>query len=365
VPVFPRICSLLALLAVLLIAGSMPAQAHVRDTTGYSTVEGDGRNVSYTLSLEYEMLARTVDLGPDALAAEDDAQRLAALEAGQANLADYLDGRVQVFLDGAGCEPTLNRVATEIREEKPYALMELAYACPGASGSYELRYDVFSARDAVAEGHTNIVDYRLAGQSGRTVMDGATKEVTVGEGSALAANARFGLMGIEHILLGLDHVLFVIALMLGAKNAGNLLRVISMFTLAHSITLIAALVGWVSVPAAIVEPLIALSIAFVAIENLTGATRTRLPVVFLFGLLHGLGFAGSLNVTDEVSWPLVLSLLSFNVGIELGQALLLVAVFPLLLLVRRFSWSKYAARGATAVVAAFGLFWFVERFFLA
>lgn len=180
------------------------------------------------------------------------------------------------------------------------------------------------------------------------------------------ASLQYGRMGVKHILLGLDHVLFVIALIIGAKNFRSLFQVTSTFTVAHSVTLISTLLGGISVPAMVVEPLIALSIAFVALENLLGGSpRNRLPVVFGFGLLHGLGFAGSLRITDEVSGDLLVSLLSFNVGIETGQALLLVAVFPLLYLVRKTKYAVPAQRTATGVVAAFGLFWFVERFFLS
>ncbi len=192
------------------------------------------------------------------------------------------------------------------------------------------------------------------------------------------SSLQYGRMGVKHILLGLDHVLFVIALIIGAKSFKSLFQVTSTFTLAHSVTLISTLLGGIDVPAIVVEPLIALSIAFVALENLLGGTpRHRLPVVFGFGLLHGLGFAGSLRITDEArqGWwggegisaraDLLVSLLSFNVGIETGQALLLAAVFPLLLLVRKTSYAVPAQRTATGVVAAFGLFWFVERFFLS
>lgn len=360
-----RVLAFTSLLVFLLLAGVAPASAHVRDTTGYSSIEGDGQTVAYALSLEYEVLARTIDLGPMALEAADNTQRLDVLEAGRSNIAEYLGERVQLFLDGAGCEPALETISTETRAEKPYAVFGLVFDCPAASGSYHLQYNVFSEADAVIEGHSNIVDYSLGGEAGRTVMDRTANEFTIGNSSVISSSLRFAMTGVEHILSGLDHVLFVVALMLGARNARNLLGIVSMFTVAHSVTLISALLGWVDVPAAIVEPLIALSIAFVAIENLIGATKNRLPVVFLFGLLHGLGFAGSLRVTDDVSWNLVLSLLSFNVGIEIGQMLLLLAIFPLILFARRFRFSDYALPGATCVVAAFGLFWFVERFFLA
>ncbi|MGW1682725.1 HupE/UreJ family protein [Saccharopolyspora sp. NPDC002376] len=353
------------LVFLFLLSGGLPAVAHVKDTAGYSTVTGAGNNIAYALSLEYEILARTVNLGPKALEATDDVQRREALNAGVENVEAYLETRVMIFLDGVACEPHLTGTGITTRDDKPYAQLDLVYSCPGSAGNYLLKYDVFAKTDAVAEGHANLVDYQLAGRSGRTVMDDSHREFSVGEGSALASSARFGLMGIEHILSGLDHVLFVVALMLGATTVRKLLAVVSMFTAAHSVTLIAALFGWVTVPASIVEPLIALSIAFVAIDNLLGATQHRLPVVFAFGLLHGLGFAGSLKVTDDFNWNLVLSLLSFNIGIEAGQALLLLAVFPLLLLGRRIRWSVHVVRGATLVVAAFGLVWFVERFFFA
>jgi hydrogenase/urease accessory protein HupE len=355
----------MGLLILFLFCGALPASAHVSDTTGYSTIRGDGQNIRYTLSLEYDVLAKTVDIGPQSLEAVDDSQRRQALESGMANLEKYLDQRAVIFLDGAACEPRLTGTSVERREGTTHARLDLVYRCHGSSGAYRLKYGIFSDTDGVADDHKNIVDYRLGGESGRTVLDGSHKELVIGENSVAVSSARFGSMGVTHILSGLDHVLFVIALSLGAANVRNLLSMVSMFTLAHSITLITALMGGVNVPSSVVEPLIALSIAFVAMENLLGATRRRLPMVFLFGLMHGLGFAGSLRITDEVSWGLLTSLLSFNVGIEAGQAMLLLAVFPLLLLVRRGRWSVPVVRGATSVVAAFGLLWFVERFFLS
>ena len=360
-----RGAGLLLLVIMFLVTGGLPASAHVRDSTGYSEITANGAEVSYALSLEYEMLARAVDLGPEALSASDDAQRRALLAAAKGNLEAYLSERVTVFLDGAACKPALEGTAIRSREGVPYAELDLAYDCGAASGSYQIKYGVFSASDAAADDHSNIVDYRLGGHEGQTVLDSGHAEFTVGGGSVATAAARFGAMGVEHILSGLDHVLFVVALVLGAANIRSLMGVVSMFTLAHSVTLISALLGWISIPSAVVEPLIALSIAFVAIENLLGATRRRLPVVFVFGLLHGLGFAGSLRVTDDFSWSLVTSLLSFNLGIEAGQALLLLAVFPLILLVRRSGWSVPVLRGATITVAAVGSFWFIERFFFA
>lgn len=356
-----RCLAFCGLLLFLLGGGATTAEAHVVASTGYSTITQDGPEVSYLLSLEYAVLARAVELAP----AADDSEREQALQAGHERLAEYLDERVIVSVDGAACEPALASTSISSRAEKPYADLALTFACAGSTGSYRLQYEVFAASEAVADDHTNLVEYDLGGESGRTVLDRNRSDFSVGDSSLVGSSLQFGRLGVEHILLGLDHVLFVVALILGATTFQSLLKVISMFTLAHSITLITTLLGGIDVPAVVVEPLIALSIAFVAVENLLGATRHRMPVVFGFGLLHGLGFAGSLRITDEVSGDLLASLLSFNVGIEVGQAMLLAAVFPLLLLIRRNRFSVPFQQVATGVVATFGLFWFVERFFLA
>ncbi|GAB4100727.1 HupE/UreJ family protein [Sinomonas halotolerans] len=358
------ILALLASLPALLLALALPASAHVRESTGYSSITAEGSEVRYTLSLEYELLARLVQLGPGAVEAADDGARQRALDEGRAALGDYLGERVTVALDGAMCTPELANAAPAERDGMAYAQLELEFACPGDSGEYRVGYDVFSERDAIVDAHTNLVEYRLGGHEGRAVMDAETREFTAGEGSPLASSVRFAGMGVEHLLTGLDHVLFVVALLIGAGSLRKLVGVLSMFTLAHSLTLAAALLGWVHVPAEIVEPLIALSIAYVGAENLLGA-KGRMPVVFLFGLLHGLGFAGTLQVTDRVDGSLMLSLLSFNVGIEAGQLLLVAVGLPLILLARRSRFSEPVLRGATIAVAASGLFWFIERFFLA
>lgn len=342
-----RLLAVFGLLVLLSIAGTTAASAHVIASTGYSTVRQDGQQVNYLLSLEYDVLTRAVDPND------------------KPGLEEYLDKRVIVSLDGAACEPALQSTSTSERASKTYADIALSFSCPGSQGSFRIQYDVFAEAEAVADDHTNLVEYHFGDDSGRTVFDRGHHDFTVGDSSMATSSLQFGKMGVEHILLGLDHVLFVVALILGAATFQSLLKVISMFTVAHSVTLISTLLGGITVPAVIVEPLIALSIAFVAVENLLGATRHRLPVVFGFGLLHGLGFAGSLRITDAVSADLLVSLVSFNVGIEAGQAMLLAAVFPLLVLIRRSRFSVPAVRSVTGVVAAFGLYWFVERFFLA
>ena len=183
---------------------------------------------------------------------------------------------------------------------------------------------------------------------------------------------RFGrtvALGFTHILPGgLDHVLFVVGLFLLAAGTRGLLLQISAFTVAHSVTLALAALGIVSVPSAIVEPLIALSIAYVAIENLraTSLTRWRMAFVFGFGLLHGLGFAGALRDLGVSSSDLPLTLVGFNVGVELGQiaVVVLAAAAVRLLPVPPHRRRQWIAAPVSVAIAAIGLFWAVERIVL-
>ncbi len=223
--------------------------------------------------------------------------------------------------------------------------------------------------------HANLVDYQLAGAAGRFVFEPGNERLTVsppggerssaGGPSAVSSAGRFIVLGLEHILGGIDHVLFVLVLLLGARSITGLLKVATAFTVAHSVTLALASLGWVSVPPSIVEPLIALSIAYVAVENIArGESKHRPLVVFGFGLLHGLGFAEALGFTGEVDWSLVASLFAFNAGIELGQIMIMVLVWPVLLLARRLRWRRLAQMGASGLIAGFGILWFVDRLVL-
>lgn len=184
--------------------------------------------------------------------------------------------------------------------------------------------------------------------------------------------ATYLALGIEHILLGVDHLLFVLALILLVTGVGRLVATITAFTVAHSITLAAATLGFVNVPPAAVEATIALSIVFLAVElarqRAPGAKSdagltTRVPwlVAFSFGLLHGFGFAGALAEIGLPSSAIPLALLFFNVGVEAGQLMFIAAVLGSFWLARRLRirtprWSPRAAAYAIGIVAANWLF---------
>ncbi len=187
----------------------------------------------------------------------------------------------------------------------------------------------------------------------------------------------FAKAGLLHILPGgIDHLLFVAGLCLGARSLRALVGVISLFTVAHSLTLCAMVLGWVSVPSVFVEAMILLSIIWVALANLLakGRERFRYGVVVLFGLLHGLGFAGALLDLELPSDMLVPSLLAFNVGVEIGQLLFVLLFLAALQLVRRgigrpdsagvLPAEPVAVRAGSLVIALAAAFLVATSFFL-
>lgn len=334
----------------------------MRSTEGTSHIRQDGSSVRYELGLEYDLLAGAAGLGrPDP--GEGDQGREQLLQRQHDRLESYLSERVTVSVDGVRCASELARTAVEHSQGKAYARILLAHHCPGsATGAYTVRYTVFSDAGSPVDGHTNIADYQLGGASGTYVLDSTHQEFTAGRTALPASLGRFTVLGFEHIMGGIDHVLFVAVLLLGARGTRSVVKLATGFTVAHSVTLGLGALGWVEVPAEIVEPLIALSIAYVAVENIIGGeSRHRPLVVFGFGLLHGLGFADALSLTGHLGGRLLGSLLSFNVGIEIGQLLIISVLFPLLLFVRRFPWSAHVHTSATGLAGMFGLLWFFQR----
>jgi hydrogenase/urease accessory protein HupE len=240
--------------------------------------------------------------------------------------------------------------------------------CPGGIFGKNIRIDGL-------ENTMTDVLVRLVHQDGFTQMTrltpGETSFEIAAEPSSLDVIKVYTALGIEHILIGVDHLLFVFALLLIVNGLRRLIGTITAFTLAHSITLAAATLGYVHVPQAPVEAVIALSILFLATEivhNRQGrpglANRFPWLVAFIFGLLHGFGFAGALAEIGLPEQSIPLALLFFNVGVELGQLMFVVAVVGAGWALRRVVWQKALTGGevvASYVIGGTAAFWVIER----
>ncbi len=177
-------------------------------------------------------------------------------------------------------------------------------------------------------------------------------------------------LGVEHILAGWDHLLFVIALVLLIRNWRAVIFAATAFTISHSITLASAALGYVGLPGGPVEALIALSIVFLALEIVRPTTEPpsltrRFPwiVAFIFGLLHGFGFAGALNAIGLPEGDIVAALLAFNIGVEAGQLLVVAVVLAVLALLKRYAANALPIiiRASAYGIGAIGAYWLVDR----
>lgn len=212
------------------------------------------------------------------------------------------------------------------------------------------------------------------GESGYTayLTQGAQTEPMPREGvaqvSAMAAFVDYLIIGFEHIIpKGLDHILFVLGLFFFSLAVRPLLIQVTTFTLAHTITLAMATLGIVSVPASVVEPLIAASIVYIAVENVIGGSITwrRTAVIFAFGLLHGLGFASVLGDIGLDPARFISGLIAFNIGVEFGQlAVIAIAFLVLGIPFGKKPWYRaYIAVPASVAIGLVGAYWTIERVF--
>jgi len=298
--------------------------------------------------------------------------------------ADHFTVRWKVSISGglaAVLEPQIPAGCTLTEDVRTYVVDDVRFQhaatdCPGG-----LAGKTFTVA-GLPQTQTDVllrIDY-LDGSASNQRLTPAAPTVTIPpRPSMLEVVGTYLVIGVEHILLGIDHLLFVLALLLLVQGLGRLVATVTAFTVAHSITLGAATLGFVHVPSAPVEAIIALSILFLAAALARGHIATqrsatqpadadltgRFPwlVAFAFGLLHGFGFAGALSEVGLPEEAVPLALLFFNVGVELGQLVFIAAVLGLGWLVRRSAtrvptkWRPAVAYGIGSVAA----FWAVER----
>ncbi|MYS18924.1 HupE / UreJ protein [Streptomyces sp. DvalAA-14] len=376
-----------------------PASAHGFSSVVYVhvTAGGDGR-LRTTLQLEYDLfVVSTADAehddalfraGTAAFDAGDTRGQAAALDAHAAAAVRYITERFTVTSNGKACAPVRAGGFTMGRQQGvPYAQLPLDWACAGRDGDQVLRSALFPDAETYVTGTKTIVTYRVDGRSGSAALDADHPSFSLAQ-PWYQRFWEFFRLGAEHLLTGTDHILFLLALIAGSRRLREIVLVATSFTVAHSVTFVLAALGLVDVPSKVVEPVIALSIAVVAgwylwrvwrrgghatelrapgrgHFSLDRAGWTRLGVVFCFGLVHGLGFAGALGVDAAWSWTLLWSLLVFNIGIEAVQLALIAALFPLLAVLRhRAPTAGLWATGAiSAGVFVMGLVWFLQRVF--
>jgi HupE/UreJ protein len=424
----PRRWRLLTLLgvaaaSVALAWGAEPAHAHGFNSVVYVQVDAPAEHeLRVELNLEYDLLVYSVDKeqystnpaawnddfyhqayelawrNPDVLPeAESDAAMAKAIEDFSAPVEKYLTGRLAISVGGRTCLAAMEPgVTVSLKDpgsgEVPFARVTLDYTCPGGGGGHPVvESSLFPDSEGFVTGTKTLVTFDLAGleggdeATGQLILDQSTTSGSTDQTSSKQF-WEFFLTGFTHVLHGLDHLLFLVALVAGSRRLREVVLGATAFTLAHAVTVSLVALGAFTPGADVVEPTIAFSIAAVAAWHLirlaqhkghtddietTGTGHfsldrdgwVRVGIVFAFGLVHGMGFARALNIDGRSGWDQLLSLLSFNIGIEAVQLCIILAMFPLLMLLRRRSHVVWLwTTGIIALgVTAMGLIWLVGR----
>lgn len=363
------------LVCLLAVAVFAPVQAHeIRPAIIDLSLEPDG---GYELHLRVNLEAMMADIGPEHSDTDDspnaaEYNRLRALSPDElrAEFNRYtqaLQQNINLVADGQPQTPDVTGLDVPPVGDLDLArdsVIEMSGTLPAGTAQlswhWAERYGANALRVNGPEGEELYTVYLQAGDRADAIdISGATQ-------SGFQIFLNYLVIGYEHILpLGLDHILFVVGLFLLSTHLGPLLWQITSFTLAHTVTLALGMLGIITLPASIVEPLIALSIVYVGIENVWSKdmTRWRPFVVFAFGLLHGLGFAGVLTEIGLSPAHFVTGLVAFNVGVELGQLSVIALCFLAVgLWFRNKPWYRSVITNpASLVIAAVAAYWVVER----
>ncbi len=358
------------LCVVVVLAAATPAAAHEIGTTQVTArldVRTRQLGGTYQITIEtdaealLEKLEAVADRDPPGATVADLATRWAALE-------ETFRERVAISFDGAASRPTIAFRVTPPQEDLTgaAATILLSGAVPPADVRFEWRYGwtvaSYALRVSGPDEASSVIEWLEGGEASRPYAFDARALPARGH---LSVARQYLALGLTHIVpRGLDHVLFVLGLFLLSPRWRSVFWQVSAFTIAHSITLGLGMCGVIDVPPAIVEPLIALSIAFVAIENLMRADLHpwRLAMVFGFGLVHGLGFAGVLNALGLPRRDFLTALVSFNVGVEGGQLLVIAGAFALVGWYQgQPSYRTRVVLPASLAIASIAIYWTIER----
>jgi hypothetical protein len=362
-----------ALLSIFVLVLASPAQAH-KPSDSYLTLGLEDQRITGRWDIALRDLDFAIGLDADG----DGAIRWGEVKARRAQIQTYALSRLTVDGDEKPCWLHASDLLIDQHSDGAYAVLVLSGACPAKPQRLGVAYRLFADFDPQ---HRGLVRLTADGRDHALVLGGARTRQSVamtGVGR-LREVGDFIATGVFHIWTGFDHLLFLISLLLpavlmrqdgrwvgqvSAKAAGvEILRIVSAFTLAHSITLSLATLGVVSLPARLTESLIALSVVFAAFNNLRPMLTRRIwMAAFVFGLIHGFGFANVLRDLGLAQASLLWALLAFNIGVELGQIVVVGLVMPVAWRARntRFYGKALMPFGSMAIMLI-ATIWLVQR----
>lgn len=352
-----------------------PANAH-KPSDSYLTITlAQGQ-----LSGRWDIALRDLDFAIGLDADGDGTITWGELRVRHADIAAYALARLAVSADGTACTLRAGAQQVDDHSDGAYTVLPLTIACPRSPEQLALRYTLFGDLDPQ---HRALFKLEAGGTTRSAVLapDGTAQGFALGHGGGIATFVDFVREGVWHIWIGFDHILFLLSLLLPAvlvwrarawqpapdfrSTVWDVFRVVTAFTVAHSITLSLAVLGLVSLPARWVESAIAASVIVAALNNLRPVVLgRRWAVAFGFGLIHGFGFASVLADLGLPRDALALALAGFNVGVELGQLAIVGLFLPFAFALRRtVLYRRWVMAGGSLAIALLATLWLAERAF--
>jgi hydrogenase/urease accessory protein HupE len=354
----------LLLVGAIALGAMVAAKAHqVNLSTARVTLDGD-RNVAVEVGLKGSDADRLA--GTSIFDAQRDQVDPALVTISAAPIIAYVTAHIAVT--GAEGKPCVPGTGTLVSDGDG-VIFRNRFSCRDVGGDIVYRSTVLTDADPAAR---QVVLIGEGDNAPQALLDAANNAVALSAPapSLLSTLEQYLVTGIEHIFLGYDHIAFLVAVVLWARRLVPVIKIVTAFTIAHSITLSLATLNVVVVPSSIVEPAIAASIVYVALENFfTRNIDGRWRVTFAFGLIHGFGFAGALREIGLPTNAVVTALAAFNIGVEIGQVAIVSIVVPALIALDRLMAvdSTKPARAATlvyalsALITVLGSYWFLAR----
>lgn len=352
--------------ALLILATSQSVEAH-EPSRSYLQLQASGESVAARVDLPLAELHHLIGLDPNG----DGRITWGEVEDSHRPIEAAVISGVRLSAGSAGCPWGTTTLAISERDAGPFAVLEGTLACSLQSDGVDLKWTFFNDQNSQ---HQAIVRFEGL-DGGLTRVVGATStrvHFTTGTESVWQSFVAFVEQGAIHIFDGIDHLLFLCTLLLPAvlrqgdaqKNVFfAVAKIVTAFTIAHSITLTAATFNVIALPTRWIEVAIAATIVLAALNNIWPIVRRHLwAAAFGFGLIHGLGFANALREIALPQGEFAVALLGFNLGVEAGQLVVVTLLLPLLLSVRRFQfYPRIAMPAASAAIALLGLVWLAER----
>jgi hypothetical protein len=351
-----------------------PAFAH-KPSDSYLTLNVQGKQVSG----QWDIALRDLDMAIGLDADGNGELTWDEVKARHPAIAAYALSRLSIAVkDGGACKLAVTEQLLDDHSDGAYTVLRLAATCPADVSTLDIDYRLLFDIDPQHKGLLRL-GYQGTTSTAIFTPDAPRQTLAVAGVSRLTQFLDYVRHGVWHIWIGFDHILFLLSLLLPAvllfanghwqggasfkASCIDVLKIVTAFTLAHSITLSLAVLGVLSVPSRVVESAIALSVVLAALNNIWPLfQRRRAVAAFAFGLIHGFGFASVLLDLGLPAASLLLSLVGFNVGVELGQLAIVAVFLPIAFSLRQSAfYRKVVLVGGSSVIVAIAMVWLIER----